>query len=89
MTSMIEKVARAIEPDIHWDVPDCLLPRPASHWTKLQDETQEKAKAALEAMMEPTEAMIKAAHEYDCKDTMFKTYAGFHHAMIKAALEEE
>lgn len=84
--NMIEKVARAINPDdfsIECSVgPDC------SACKAIKNVAMENAKAAILAMREPSEGMIEAgsAHMLDDGD---KVSLDIWHIMIDAALKEE
>jgi hypothetical protein len=75
--TMIEKVARAI-------CKDCYI-----NFDKLTEKskqaTMRNAKAAIEAMREPNEQMMKAGLEINVNDDGFKV---FYKAMIDAALKE-
>lgn len=76
-TEMIERVARAFEPTI-WEIPHFLADGSAIQKRYIDDRQKrslEKARAAIQAMREPTEAMLEAGHEvvagfytrgYDC-----------------------
>lgn len=81
MSEMVERVARAIyfrgddQGDTAWH--HCQL------WHR--DVAREQARAAIEAMREPTEAMVKAAYGRERTGTE----RGNWRAMIDAALKEK
>lgn len=74
MTTMVEKVAIAIR-----NVNETTVGLTYSELTR------EMARAAIEAMLEPTEAMLDAGDAADGYDV----YVGVWTAMIQAALKEE
>ena len=77
MTTMIERVARAIcdaTGEFSWDEEDEIT----------RSEFRNEAIAAIEAMREPTEAMIEAGHWHSGSDA-----GPCFTAMIDAALKEE
>lgn len=80
MSDMIERVARAIHSCEAW----------SSFWS--MDDARVLARAAIEAMREPTEGMLAAPlHEADGCDAQYQTDADFAAAwaaMIEAALKQ-
>jgi len=81
MTSMIEEVARALDAILD-DAPPSL-----SSWN--QSDTDALAKAAIEAMMEPTEAMIAAGERQQGRWGGNEDVGCIYEEMTKAALEGE
>lgn len=78
MTSKIEEVARAIGGDV-WE----------SCSDRMKEQFRAQARAAIEAMKEPTEAMSKAAYEADGTSMMLAiAYEDVWREMIDAALAE-
>ena len=77
MTTMIEKVARAVCAADGNENPDMLTdPKDEPAWTHYVD----FARAAISAMQDPTEQMVEAS--------IFLTGTDVYDAMIAAALEE-
>jgi hypothetical protein len=81
---MVERVARALAEN-QWpvDFPGTKDQFLASHWRYHEDD----ARAAIEAMMDPSEEMIGAFHRMCDDNGACLVKPGFQ-AMIKAALEE-
>lgn len=77
MTDMIERVARAISPDC-WDTSDWTM-RP--HNSAARHNAKRAARAAIEAMREPTDAMVQAGINEGHK------CGNWYPAMIDAALQ--
>jgi len=71
--TMIEKIARAMAAS---DKMDC------DEWGGLY---QERARAALQAMLEPSEGMVEAGNDWVITEDGRKVFT----AMIRAALEEK
>jgi hypothetical protein len=65
--TMVERVARAMDPD-YWEQVDCPLARIANpniyEWDGVKDSLA-KARAAIEAMREPTGAMLREPYYLD------------------------
>ena len=74
MSGMVERVKRALEPYLHDMI--TLEAREAA------------ARAAIEAMREPTEAMVKAGIDFDRGHCSTERLVGILRAMIDAALED-
>lgn len=74
MSEMVEQVARGLAEFYDYEF-DELSPQSKDHW-------REAARAAIEAMREPTEAMIKAGLQHEAIDL-----ASEYRAMINEALQ--
>lgn len=97
MSTMVEKVARAIDPEVFRceDIAKRFLASAKRNWDGSMEKTVHEAKiaeaflraiAAIEAMAEPTGAMIKAGED-NVDGTADVSYVFT--AMIQAALKEE
>lgn len=89
MTSMVEKIARAMAYSIHAkdilgeDLPERQARLVERHYPKYV----ESARAALQALREPSEEMIAAAIYLE-SDPTAEAHRQIHRAMIDAALAE-
>ncbi len=104
MSDMIERVARAMHEELAGGDPDELIHHPAQNsWEqptrKRWEQWEDAARAAIEAMREPTEAMKLAGCKHDdplgelvdwrgADTTTREAVGGVFTAMIDAALEE-
>lgn len=76
MTTMVERVARALH--------EKMCEQDVNGYLAAQLEAADLARAAIEALMEPTEDMLDAGDAADGYDV----YVGVWTAMIQAALKE-
>lgn len=84
--TMREKIARATD-NMAWDAYDQGFPPEEEHWRCHYEQSLETAETVLEAMREPTEAMIEAYFDR-CRDLGFTahiTATAAWQAMIDAA----
>lgn len=93
MTSMIEKVARKMDP-MAAKIADLLISKGMGRSDVLGILPMEKARAAIEAMREPTDAMIDSGVAFALNVSISRGYAWSeyvadkHQRMIDAALNE-
>lgn len=89
MTAMIERVARATFDVIHADTPETFR---NEMWADLRNTAMDVARAAIEAMREPTSAMAAAGSQprYIGREVWPQPMSGpdAYRAMIEAALAE-
>lgn len=65
--SMVERVARAIDPSC-WEIPEEDYPAERARREAKQFSSLAAAKRAIEAMREPTEVMVKAGASIYCSE---------------------
>jgi len=99
MTSMIERIAQAIEPKLfalnlnqyEYSIKRGDSPEDARRWADLSfplDRAFEKSRIALEIIKNPTEGMIQAGYNVETNASETELRRSFT-AMIQAALEEK
>lgn len=90
--TMIKRVAQALEP-MWWTVPVDDYPAEKARREARQAESLMKARAAIEAMREPTEAMREAGRDAFERDdyhmSVYHCIGVGYTAMVQAALEEK